>query len=49
MEKREETSLLLLEKCPQTIRDLWQDSRCSSFLPVLTVPSTVVARTPTHA
>lgn len=49
MEKREETSLVLLEKCPQTTEDIWQDSRCRSLLPVLTVPTMGVAVTPVHA
>lgn len=49
IEKKEETSLLLLGKRPQTIGDIWQDCRCSSLLPGLTVPTTVVAGTPMHA
>lgn len=42
-------SLLLLEECPHTSRDIWQDGRCSSLLRALTVLTAVVAGTATHS
>lgn len=48
IKKREETSVLLLEKCPHTTGDIWQDGRSSNLLSVLIVPTAVVAGTPNY-